>query len=178
MRRDLTVNACTDPGLPPRAKGDTMPCTLTDPHDCATVRQANDALRRHLDRACDERNTARKDADDERQTREGIEAELGRLKRELAEIERRARVEEPEGQTIRQLNVSVRRLRDENHEQRVRAQNAEDALARAREELAAARANLAQVRADLDAELAANHQLAAERDGLRARVAATEGSPS
>lgn len=37
-----------------------MTCALTAPHDCATVRQANDALRRHLNRACDERNRLRR----------------------------------------------------------------------------------------------------------------------
>jgi hypothetical protein len=34
-------------------------CALKEPHDCATVRQANDALRRHLNRAADERDTLR-----------------------------------------------------------------------------------------------------------------------
>lgn len=35
-----------------------MPCTLPEPHDCANVRAANSALRRHLDRACNQRDDA------------------------------------------------------------------------------------------------------------------------
>lgn len=39
-----------------------MSCTLNEPHDCANVRAANSALRHHLDRACEERDRARRAA--------------------------------------------------------------------------------------------------------------------
>ncbi len=35
-------------------------CTLTEPHDCVNVRAANSSLRRHLDRACEDRDAARR----------------------------------------------------------------------------------------------------------------------
>lgn len=61
------------------------------------------------------------------------QAEVDRVTLALNNIIRRAHVEEPEGQTIRELNQSVRVLRDELHEQRIRAQNSDayrDALQR------------------------------------------------
>ena len=49
-------------------------CGLSEPHDCASVRQANDALRRHLDRACESREALRsalRDLLDELRRRDG-----------------------------------------------------------------------------------------------------------
>jgi chromosome segregation ATPase len=61
-----------------------MTCTLTDPHDCANVRAANDSLRRHLNRACDERDAAL--AREKAAAAEGVRlaAEVANLRDELA----------------------------------------------------------------------------------------------
>ena len=54
-------------------------CSLKAPHDCASVRQANDALRRHLDRACQDR-------DAERATREALDAKVVELRALVAKL--------------------------------------------------------------------------------------------
>jgi hypothetical protein len=46
-------------------------CTLNEGHDCANVRQANDALRRHLDRACNDRDAASAEVARLREERDG-----------------------------------------------------------------------------------------------------------
>jgi pyruvate-formate lyase len=59
-----------------------MTCALPGPHDCANVRQANDALRRHLDRACNDRDAAL--AREQAAVTEGqrLSAEVARLREE------------------------------------------------------------------------------------------------